>query len=264
MFNFLDFFFYIFIFVCGGLIGSFLNVVIDRLPRGQSVIYPPSHCPRCRHRLGFYDLIPFVSFFYLRGKCRYCRAKISSYYPLIEFVTGLLFVLTIFIGMYQSLFYIIYLLFVISSLIIVFFTDLKYGIIPFKVVVISLIIITTRYFFIVLGDPGYVFNYFLSGIGIFTIFLLLFLITKGRGMGFGDVVFSFFMGYILGFPNIILGVYIAFLTGALVSLILVIMKKKRFKGGMIAFGPFLVLGTIISMFWGQSILDRLFLYFHVF
>ncbi len=270
------FIFYVFICFFGLIVGSFLNVVIDRLPAGQSIAYPPSHCPHCRHKLAYYDLVPLFSFFYLKGKCRYCRVKISRYYPLIETATGALFVLTTFIAGLD-----IYLLFIISSLIIVFFIDLKYGIIPFKIIILSLAIITIRYIFVYFEcvmSKGIasslllamtsacevsVLNYFLSGVGVFVVFLLLFLVTRGRGIGFGDVVFSLFMGYLLGFPKIVLGIYIAFLTGAIISLILVISRKKKFRGGIIPFGPFLVTGTVVSIFWGQIIIDRLVLYFHV-
>jgi leader peptidase (prepilin peptidase)/N-methyltransferase len=178
---------------------------------------------------------------------------------LIEAATGALFVVTTFIAGLD-----IYLLFIISSLIIVFFIDLKYGIIPFKIVVLSLAVITVRYFFLSLTDSGYIFNYLFSGVGVFVLFLLLFLATRGRGIGFGDVVFSLLMGYLLGFPKIILGVYISFLTGAIISLILVAARRKKLRGGIIPFGPFLVLGTVVSLFWGQVIIDRLLLYFHVF
>ncbi len=254
--------FFVFIFFLGCIVGSFLNVVIDRLPKGQSIAYPPSHCPHCRHRLAFYDLIPLFSFFYLRGKCRYCKKKISWYYPLIEVTTGALFVLVSLVAEPGA--YVIYLLFIISSLIIVFFTDLKYGIIPFKIVILSLAVITIWYFFLSFIDSGYILNYLFSGAGVFIVFFLLFLVTRGRGIGFGDVVFSLLMGYVLGFPKIVLGVYIAFLTGAFISLILVAAKRRKFKGGIIPFGPFLVTGTVVSLFWGQVIIDRLLLYFHVF
>lgn len=263
--------FYGLVFVFGLFFGSFLNVVIDRLPKGQSIVYPPSHCPHCKHRLVFYDLIPLFSFFYLNGKCRYCKAKISWYYPMIEAVTGVLFVTTFFVSglsladvLSAHIFLLVYLLFIISCLVIVFFTDLKFGIIPFKIVVLALAIISIRYFFLSFGEPGYILGYLFSGIGVFSLFLLLFLVTRGRGIGFGDVVFSLLMGYVLGFPKIVLGVYISFLTGALISLILVLAKRKKLKGGIIPFGPFLVSATIVSLFWGQMIIDKLFLYLHVY
>lgn len=256
---------YIFIFIFGCSIGSFLNVIIDRLPVGKSIVYPSSHCPHCRHRLSSRDLIPLLSFLYLRGRCKYCKEKIGWYYPLIEVVTGALFVITTFVWTYQSsgFAYLVYLLFIISSLIIIFFIDLRFGIIPFKIVVIALVVITIWYLLDFSGIIVLFLNYFLSGVGVFAGFLLLFLVTRGRGIGFGDVVFSLFMGYLLGFPNIVLAVYISFLTGAFVSLILVAARKKKIKGGIISFGPFLVFGTIVSLFWGEIIINKLLLYFHV-
>jgi len=290
MLGIIDLPFYIIIFIFGCVIGSFLNVVIDRLPSGHSIVYPPSHCPHCRHRLAIWDLIPLFSFFYLRGRCRYCNKKISLYYPLIEVATGALFVITTFIGIHQPVgsfiyfpefIYLIYLLFIVSSLIIIFFIDLKYGIIPFKIIMASLAVITIWYLFVnfecVMSNgiassfllamtsdcEAPILNYFLSGMGVFAGFLLLFLFTRGRGIGFGDVVFGFFMGYVLGFPKIVLGVYISFLTGAFISLILIMARKKKFKGGVIPFGPFLVSGTVISLFWGEIIINKFLLYFHV-
>ncbi|MBU3978097.1 hypothetical protein KKE68_00150 [Patescibacteria group bacterium] len=157
---------------------------------------------------------------------------------------------------------------------------MKYGIIPFKIIVFALVIITLKYlllgFICFNGIASLVasgdflamtnclpLNYFLSGMGVFAGFLLLFLFTRGRGIGFGDVVFGFFMGYVLGFPKIVLGVYISFLTGAFISLILIMARKKKFKGGVIPFGPFLVSGTVISLFWGEIIINKFLLYFHV-
>jgi leader peptidase (prepilin peptidase)/N-methyltransferase len=252
---------YFLIFIIGCFFGSFLNVIVDRLPKGNSIIFPPSHCEHCRHRLGLNDLIPILSFVLLKGKCRYCRAVLSWYYPVIEVVTGALFVITIFIGIhlgYMSA--LIYLLAIISSLILVFFIDLKYGVIPFNVIGISSAIATFWYLF----SGAEISSFLLSALGVFVCFLLLFLVTRGRGIGFGDVVFSFLMGYILGFPKIVLGVYIAFLTGAFFSLILIMLNKKKYKGGTIPFGPFLVSGTIISLFWGEDIIKTFLLYLHVY
>ncbi len=252
---------YFFVFVIGCFFGSFLNVIVDRLPKAGSIVYPPSHCEHCRHRLAYYDLVPLLSFLYLKGKCRYCRARLSGYYPVIEAVTGALFVLTVFLGIhlgYEAA--LVYLLAVISSLIVVFFIDLKYGIIPFNVIGVAIAIVTFWY----LLEGAEIISFLLSALGVFAFFLLLFLLTRGRGIGFGDVVFSFLMGYILGFPKIVLGVYIAFLTGAFFSLILVVLNKKKFSGGTIPFGPFLVSGTIISLFFGEAIIKAFLLYLHVY
>lgn len=245
--------FYIFIFTIGTIIGSFLNVVIDRLPFGKSILYPPSHCPHCRHKLAIYDLVPILSFLYLKGRCRYCRAKISRYYPLIEIVTGVLFVLTTFFVTEIGL--LIYLFAIISILIVVFFIDLKYGIIPFRIILFGLSIITVRYLFFSFSDYAYILNYAIPGIYVFLLFFLLFFVTRGKAIGFGDVFFSLFMGYLLGFPKILVAVYIAFLTGAFVSLILILRGKKKLKGGTVPFGPFLVFGTIIGLFWGNYIIN---------
>lgn len=268
------FIFYLFIFIIGLIMGSFLNVIIDRLPFGRSIIFPFSHCPHCKHRLSFTDLVPVASYFYLGRKCRYCKASISFYYPFIEIITGLLFVLATYqvVGLSIITFLIqigqtrniVYLLIVISILIIVFFIDLKYGIIPFKILLFLFIIITLNY--ILLYGTDYLLLWGNLGVAIITflIFFLLFAVTRGKAIGFGDVVYSFIMGYMLGFPNIVLAVYIAFLTGAIISLILVISHRKKLKGDTIPFGPFLTFATIVSLFWGQAIISEILVYFHVY
>jgi len=257
--------FYIFVFVFGSFFGSFLNVIVDRMPMGKSIVFPPSHCPHCKHRLDFGDLVPIISFFALRRKCRHCKAKISWYYPAVEMLTGIVFMLTvlfvvgenviIFLNQLAQLWLIIYLLFIISILIIIFFIDLKYGIIPFKIILIALAVITVRYYFFIFQDYSIFVNFLLTGLITFLIFLIVFISSKGRAIGFGDVVYSGFMGYLLGYPNVILGIYIAFLTGALVSFILVLLRKKKYRGGTIPFGPFLTFGTFVSLFWGEEIIN---------
>jgi len=144
-----------------------------------------------------------------------------------------------------------YYLFVISSLIVIFFTDLKYGIIPDKIVypaiLVSLLFLISQY-------PNILISHVISALGAFLFFLILYLLTKGRGMGFGDVKLVFLLGLILGFPKIVVAFYIAFLTGAVVGCILILWGKKKFSGGIIPFGPYLVLGAIISLLWGEQIL----------
>ncbi|HZE86743.1 MAG TPA: prepilin peptidase [Methylomirabilota bacterium] len=245
----MDVFYLVFLFLFGICVGSFLNVVTDRLPNGESIIKGRSHCDFCKKKLGFFDLIPLFSYVFLAGRCRYCQKKLSFYYPLVELLTGLLFIfIALHTGMLSETFYY---LFIVSTLIILFFTDLKYGILPF-VVIFPTIIISLGY--ILLTTQSLLLNDLLSAFGAFLFFLLLFFITKGRGMGFGDVVYVFLMGLLLGFPNIVLGLYIAFLSGAIISLILVLIKRKKLQGGTVPFGPFLVAGTFISLFWGQQIL----------
>lgn len=243
-----------FIFIVGLVVGSFLNVLIDRIPRGENIFTGRSHCEFCHHPLGGGDLIPLVSFMLLRGKCRYCHKKLSLYYMIIEIITGILFVFVVVYPLYS----IPYVLFIISSLIVVFFTDLKYGIIPFPIVLPAIIIVSIYLF--LSPNPDTLFTNFLAALGAGSFFFLLFLLTRKRGIGFGDVVYALLMGLLLGFPKIILGLYIAFLTGAAVSLILVVAKQKKLHGGTVPFGPFLVFGTVVSLFWGDLIINKILFY----
>lgn len=248
------------IFFLGACVGSFLNVIIDRTQGGESFTKGRSHCDKCKHSLNFFDLIPLLSYTILNGKCRYCKTKLSGYYPVTEIMTGLLFVLVVGnLGHLSNLGNLVYHLFIISTLIVIFFTDLKYGIIPFKVVVAGIIVTFLWYLFFPIGGLS-ILNYFLSGFGAFVVFGLLFAITKGAGMGFGDVVFVFYMGILLGYPRIILGIYIAFVSGAIVSLLLIMLKLKKLKKDTIPFGPFLVFGTLLSMYAGSLLIDKFMIY----
>lgn len=248
-------------FFLGICVGSFLNVLIDRLPRGESVLKGRSYCESCKKQLAWYDLIPLLSFLQLKGKCRYCHISLSFYYPLVEFITGLMFALVFFQGgiMNQesgtmNFFNLAYYCFIISSFIVVFFTDLKYGIIPDKVI-FSAILISIPYLFIIHNSSFII--HILSAIGAFLFFQALFLITKGKGMGFGDVKLAFLIGIFLGFPNIIIALYTAFLIGAVAGLMLIILKKKKLIGTTIPFGPFLVIGVFIALFFGNYLIQML-------
>lgn len=248
-------------FLFGTVIGSFLNVLVDRIPRNESVIKSRSHCEHCRHKLAWYDLIPVFSYIFLGGKCRYCQKHIGYYYPFVEVLTGVLFVMTLLFAVpdislllaldSRTVLDLLYYLFLISCLIVVVFTDMKYGIIPFKIAGAALIVA----FLYALFSP-YLLSHILSAIATFGLFLFLFLITRGKGLGFGDVVYAFLMGLVLGYPKIIVGLYIAFLTGAIISLILVWTGKKKLKGGSIPFGPFLVGGTILGLFYGDFFVNK--------
>jgi prepilin signal peptidase PulO-like enzyme (type II secretory pathway) len=267
-------FFYLFMFVFGTAVGSFLGVVVDRVLGEESIWKGRSHCDHCRHKLAWNDLIPVVSYFLLKQKCRYCHEKLNWFYPTIELLTGLSFTLAayaVFQGSILQVYNLNYLLLlgyyfaVIASFLTIFFTDLKYGIIPFKVVffatavtLIWYLTLPALYFLPVeivsLGIQTNVLNALLSALGSFGLFFALFYLTKGRGMGFGDVVFAFLMGLVLGFPKVGLALYLAFITGAIVSLILVAAHLKKLKGGTIPFGPFLVFGTIVSLLFGNYLI----------
>jgi len=250
------------LFIFGFFIGSFLNVLADRLPRGETVIKGRSHCDKCKKTLQWYDLIPLASFVLLKGRCRYCHTRLSFVYPMVEITTGVLFVITtIFVFNnfqfsiinFQFLISLIYYLFIVSSLIVIFFADLKYEIIPDKII-LPAIIVSALY--LILNTQYAILPYLLSALGAGLFFLLLFLITKGKGMGLGDVKFACLMGLILGFPNIVISLYIAFLTGAIIGVALIIWKRRKMPGATIPFGPFLVLGTVTALFWGGIILQK--------
>ncbi|MBI2034143.1 MAG: prepilin peptidase [Candidatus Levybacteria bacterium] len=248
----------LFIFFIGCAIGSFLNVLVDRLPHDESVIKGRSYCDSCKKQLAWHDLIPVVSFILLRGKCRCCHSPISWQYPLVELLTGILFVMVILhpnnqIFNFQfSIFNLVYYFFIVSSLIVIFFTDLKYGIIPDKIVYPAIIV---TFFYLIINYQLSTINYLISALGAFLLFFLLHFITRGRGMGFGDVKLAGLLGLFLGFPKIVVSLYLAFLTGAVVSLILVMLGKKKLKGSTVPFGPFLVVGTLVSMFYGERLVN---------
>jgi leader peptidase (prepilin peptidase) / N-methyltransferase len=263
--------FLFFIFILGLFVGSFLNVLSDRIPRGETVVKGRSHCEKCKKELIWYDLIPLLSFIFLGGKCRYCQTRLSLFYPAVELVTGIsLATATFFVlGNFQFSIYnlqpifnfqftisLIYYLFIVSCLIVVFFADMKYGMIPDKII-FPAIIISGLYLFII--QNSLFVNHLFSAFGTCLFFFLLSLIKirKQTAMGFGDVKFAFLMGLVLGYPNIIVGLYAAFLTGAIIGCILIVWRKKKLKGASIPFGPFLVLGTILAMFWGDLIFQKI-------
>lgn len=230
----------------GLAVGSFLNVLIDRIPKNLS-IGGRSRCDNCKKTLGIPDLIPLVSYLYLGGRCRFCGNKINIRNPIVEITTSALFVITF---LYYSSFNLelLFYLFIMSCLIAIFFIDLKTQIIPDKITYPA-ILVTLLY---LLFNEHLILNHFLSSLGASLFFFTLFLATKGRGLGFGDVKLALLLGLFLGFPNILIASYLAFLTGAVYSVILILWRKKGLKD-KIAFGPFLILGAFIAFFLGDRL-----------
>lgn len=261
----------LFLFIFGLFVGSFLNVLVDRFQNNENFLTGRSRCDYCKKTLSWYDLIPLFSFLSTNGKCRYCRQKLSFFYPATELATGVLFALTYFsiINNQLSIINLFYSLFIVSSMIVVFFSDLKFGIIPDKVVIPAVFITLMMLIFFpgsLVTDPLYSFisvstntystlpYYLLSAVISCLLFLFLFLGTRGKAMGFGDVKFAFVLGLVLGPAATIIALYVAFLTGAGVGLILILWKKKKLKTA-IPFGPFLVLGFLISYFLNFQIIS---------
>jgi leader peptidase (prepilin peptidase)/N-methyltransferase len=242
------------IFIFGAIVGSFLNVVIDRLSTGRSIVYGRSYCEGCKKTLKPYDLLPIVSYLVLRGKCRYCKAKIPIRILIVETLSAITFGLIYLsvLGLTLSFLPAVFLGAIFLCFIGIFFADLEYGIIPDFLVIVS----TFSSLFYLLFSNQLVIPHFIAGIATLAFFLLLYVITRGRGMGLGDVKLSFVLGFFLGFPSIIVALYLAFLTGAGVSIILVVWKKIRFLGGTIPFGPFLVGSAVVAYFFGTIIIQR--------
>lgn len=251
----MNYFFYLIIFIFGLIVGSFLNCVIYRLEINKSALKGRSFCPHCQHQLSWQDLIPVFSFLFLKGYCRYCHQKISLQYPLIEIATGILFVLIfnhwlLDIGI-CSLAY----LFVISSfLIIIFIYDLKHYIIPDKIIYLAIAIAFLYQLFnhwpLIINNLDFIY----SAVGASFFFLLIVLASRGKGMGVGDIKLGFLMGLILGWPNILVALFLAFLIGAIIGIGLIINRKKTLKSE-VPFGPFLVTGTFLALFWGENIIN---------
>jgi len=270
----MNYLFYIFIFLLGSIIGSFLNVVICRLETGEDIVKQRSHCPKCGRILPWYDLIPIVSFFALRGRCRACQKKISWQYPLVEMATGLLFILIFnFQFSIGNLLATYFLLYVICSLIVIFVYDLRHYIIPDKIlwpaIVATLLFRILNLEFVSnfefrISNFETLLNPLFSALAAAAFFLFLVLITRGRGMGLGDVKLVFLMGLVLGWPGILMALFLAFFSGALVGIALILISGHRQPLGLamsknytlqsqIPFGPFLIFGTLAALFWGQQI-----------
>jgi len=241
------------IFILGTSIGSFLNVLIDRLPKDES-INGRSHCDYCKKKIAWYDLIPVLSFFILGGKTRCCGKKLSWQYPAIEFITGIIFVMVFKDGPYlgPSLIRSVLISGIMSCLIVIFVSDFKYHLIS-DYILLALFIFSLFYKIVIPAKAG-IQSDIVSGLIVsFPIFLIYF-ISKERAMGLGDVYLSVIMGFLLGWQAGFLALYIAFVTGAIFGLVAIIFKNKKLKS-KIAFGPFLVIGTVTMLFWGESILE---------
>jgi leader peptidase (prepilin peptidase)/N-methyltransferase len=239
-------------FIFGALIGSFLNVCILRIPAGRSIAYPPSHCPRCRAPIRWYDNIPMISYLILMGRCRSCRGPISFRYPLVEFLTAL-FSLAAMIKFGPSISYLIYLTFV-SSLVVITFIDLDHQIIPD---VISLPGIPLGFLasFIV---PEITYKESLIGIILGGGVLLLIAIgyeyiAKMEGMGGGDVKLLAMIGAFLGWKGVLFTVFSGSLIGTVIGVTIMVAKGKDSKYA-IPFGPFLSMGALLYLFFGEEII----------
>jgi leader peptidase (prepilin peptidase)/N-methyltransferase len=247
----------VFIFIFGLIIGSFLNVCIYRLPLKKSIVTSPSACPGCGCRLKPPDLIPVFSYLFLGGKCRYCKAKISAQYPVVELLNGMLYALLyIRFGLewvlpaYMALF---------SLLIVITMIDFKHMEIPNGLVIAGLAVgaaqlaasIFTPYFD---AWHSYVIGFFAGGLPLLLIALFCAYVLKKDAMGGGDIKLMAFAGLIIGWKLVIPAYLIGIVAGALAGVALMALRKKRRTDAM-PFGPFLSLGVVLSVFFGQALTD---------
>jgi len=241
----------LFVFLFGLMVGSFLNCVIYRLEKEESFLKGRSYCPRCKHKLGLLDLIPVLSFMWLRGRCRYCHEKISVQYPLVEIATGLLFLLT------YKLQPTTYNFIIVPFMVAIFVYDLKHYIIPDKVIYPAIAVAlacSTLKVAPLTFNVEHAVEYALSAFGAAAFFLAIVLISRGKWMGVGDIKLAFLMGLILVYPNILVALFLAFLIGAIIGVGLMVFGKKTIKSE-VPFGPFLVAGTFIALFFGKEIIN---------
>lgn len=239
-------------FILGGAIGSFLNVVIDRTTRGESIL-GRSYCDHCKATLSSIDLIPIVSFVSFGAKCRYCRKPISWQYPAVEALCASLFTLSAYVLISASNFNLVnlvYFFFIVSVSVIVAVVDYKFSLIPTTIVFFASLIALSYDFFLL--SPTQFLNHVLSAFFAAFAFLVLVVATRRKGMGEGDVVLVFMMGMVLGGEKTVLSIFTAFFSGAVISLLLIALGKKRF-GQTVPFAPFLIFGLLTSLFFGDAI-----------
>lgn len=239
--------------ILGVLIGSFLNVVAIRLPKGQSVVRPPSRCPECLHRLGPLDLVPVVSYFLLGGKCRYCKAAFSPMYAVGEAVTGTLYaVLAWRLGFSEEL--AVGLLFV-SILVVIVLTDIREMIIPDKVVFFGMTAaFMLRLFIHPLPLWNYLSAFFIGGGMLYALAAASLFFLKKEGVGGGDIKLFALIGLIVGVKLTVLSLFLASMLGLLYGLL-----KMAFgafsKDQYLPFGPFIAAGSVLSYLWGETMLN---------
>lgn len=236
----------LFFFFFGLIIGSFLNVCTVRIPAGESIVSPPSHCPQCKEVLPPWDLVPVVSYLHLRGRCRYCGEPISIRYPLIELFTGLIFFIIYFFTGWQTI--LLPRLVLASILITLAVIDLDTYRLPNPIVFTGMVAgivfsIFTRHPTL----PGALLGFLAGGVPLY----LIAVVSKG-GMGGGDMKLGAMIGLYLGWQNVLLALFLASLTASVMGIVLMAAGRIR-RRDPFPFGPFLAVGTFLVMFWGEAL-----------
>ena len=243
----------LFAIVFGMVVGSFLNVCICRMPKDQSVVTPPSHCPHCSYQIRWYDNIPLVSYLLLRGKCRGCGAHISLQYPLVELLNGIL-TLLLFLRFGPTLAFVALFIFC-SALVVITFIDIEHQIIPDEISLSGIVL-------------GFVLSFFLQGhswlnslLGILlgggSLLLVAYAyqwLTGKEGMGGGDIKLLAMMGAFLGWKSIPFIIFASSMVGSVVGISMMLFQKKDSKLA-IPFGPYLAFGAVLYIFYGKPLIQ---------
>jgi leader peptidase (prepilin peptidase)/N-methyltransferase len=240
------------LFVVGSILGSFFNVVIYRVPRGESIVRPPSACPACGTRLRARDNIPVFGYLLLRGKCRYCAAPISPRYPVVEVLSGVLPVLLVMrFGLsVPSLVY-----WLLSCVLLVLsFIDLDLRIIPDRVTLPGIVVgIIVAPLVGLVGFWGSLLGVVVGGGTLYLIGVLGELFLKKESMGGGDVKLAAMLGAFMGWKLVLISLFAAFFIGAVVGVIVMARKPKNWDSSL-PFGPFIAIGAVLALLWGESAL----------
>jgi len=235
------------VFVLGTVLGSFFNVCIYRIPREESIAYPPSHCTNCNNTIKWYDLIPVISYIILKGKCRYCKEKVSIRYPIIELITGVIF-MTLYIEYGIG------------------FNFGKYALFSCFLIVIGMIDFDTTDVYITTTIPGIICGVLLMIVGwrlnyglttyiygaVLGGGLIALIILVTGGMGWGDAEICVLCGLFLGLKLTAFMLFLSFIIGGLIGIILIVTKKKSRKD-YIPFGPSITIAAIIAMYYGETL-----------
>ncbi len=246
---------YIFVFILGAIIGSFLNVIILRYNTGESVVSSGSRCFSCGKKLSWPELIPIFSFFFQKGRCRKCKSKISWQYPIVEALTGLIFLAVFWKSGFQAEAGLPYYWLIFSLLIAISVYDIRHQIIPNGLVYFLIFLsffspIITHYSLRVTGYD------YIACLAFFSFFGLLWLVSSGRWIGLADAKLALAMGWLLSPGLASLGLLLAVWAGAIFGIFLLLFSPKNFTlKSRIPLGPFLAFGTIIAFLAGNNILQ---------
>jgi leader peptidase (prepilin peptidase)/N-methyltransferase len=244
-----------FVFFIGASIGSFINVLVWRTRTGVSLVFPASHCPSCRTPIAWRDNIPVLGFLLLKGSCRSCRRAISPQYPLVELWMGVAFVTAACLHGFFHLVAIPSVLirdwFILANLTTIFLYDLRYREIPDR---FTLFPIGALFLFSLVFGWSQWQSMAVGAVVGGGFFLIQFLASRGRWIGDGDIRLGVLMGVVTGWPGILVALFVAYVFGSAVSLMLIGLQRKTIKD-QTAFGTYLAVGTVIALFFGNSIID---------